>query len=103
SSDVCSSDLCRVSAQDLRTLIHLTRHLLVFCGFISLGSGKKSGQQCGTRRHRVDENVLARGMRAVADGSEAVEGWDAERGGEISIRATADGAFAQGVIQLLRE
>src|SRR5713226_6257476 len=47
--------------------------------------------------------MLARGMRAVADGAEAVEGGDAEGGGEISIRASTDGTFSQGEIHLLRE
>src|SRR5882762_4757864 len=47
--------------------------------------------------------MLARGMRAVAHGAEAIEGGDAERGCEISVRATAHGALAQGEIHLLRE
>src|ERR1700694_3840659 len=42
-------------------------------------------------------------MGAVADGAEAIEGGDAERGCEISVRATAHGALAQGEIHLLRE
>jgi len=42
-------------------------------------------------------------MRAVAHGAEAIEGGDAERGCEISVRATAHGALAQGEIHLLRE
>src|SRR5713226_2223312 len=47
--------------------------------------------------------MFVRGMRAVADSAEAVESWNAERGGEVSVRAATDGAFAQGKIHLFRE
>ncbi len=42
-------------------------------------------------------------MRTVAHCAEAVESWNAQRGGEISVRAATDGAFAQGKIHLFRE
>src|ERR1700704_2679822 len=42
-------------------------------------------------------------MRAIAHSAEAVQSGDAQRGGEISIRAAANGAFAQREIHLLRE
>src|SRR6266567_1872418 len=47
--------------------------------------------------------MLARGMSTVADSAEAIERGDAERGGVISVGATADGACAQGYIHLLRK
>lgn len=50
-------------------------------------------QKSGASGHGVDEDVLVRGMGAVADGSEAVECGDANRGGEIAIRAATGGAF----------
>src|SRR5439155_8418091 len=53
--------------------------------------------------HGVDEDVLARGMSAVADCAEAVQRGDAERGRKISVRASAGGAFAQRDIHLLGE
>src|SRR5713226_133499 len=77
--------------------------MLAIRGFTALGRGKKSGQQSGACGHGVDEDVLVRGMRAVADGAETVERRDAETGGEISVRATADGAFAQRDVHLLCE
>lgn len=64
---------------------------------------KKSRQQRGAGGHGADEDVLVQGMRAVAHGAEAVEGGNAKRGGEISVRAAADGAFAQREIHLLRD
>ena len=42
-----------------------------------------------------DDEVFMRGVGAVADGAEPVERRDAERGGEIAIRAAADGGFRE--------
>ena len=42
-------------------------------------------------------------MRPVADRTEAVEGWNAERGGEIPVRAAARAALAEIVAELARD
>ena len=70
---------------------------------LSLERRKERREEGGALGHCVDEDVFVGGVGAVADGAEAVEGGDAERGGEISVRAAADGAFAQGKIHLLRD
>jgi hypothetical protein len=51
--------------------------------------------------HGVDEDVLAQGVSTIARGAEAIERGDAERGSEISVGATAGGAFTQREIHLL--
>jgi len=48
----------------------------------------------------VYEDVLVRGMSAVAHGSEAVERGDAQCSGEISVGTSAYGAFSEGKIHL---
>src|SRR2546429_3817786 len=47
--------------------------------------------------------MLVRGMSAAAHGAEAVQRGDPESGREISVRASAGGAFAQRDIHLLGE
>src|SRR5260370_38531851 len=42
-------------------------------------------------------------MGGVGDGGEGGGGRDTKRGGEVSVGATADGAFTQGQIHLLRK
>ena len=56
--------------------------------------GEQRGQEGSAGGHRVYEDVLVRGMSAVADCAEAVERGDADRSGEISVGTAADGAFA---------
>ena len=62
--------------------------------------GKQRGQEGGAGGHRVDEDVLVRRMSAVADGSEAIERGDAQRGGEISVGTPTYRAFTKGKINL---
>ena len=50
--------------------------------------------------HGIDENVLVGGVGAVADGAEAIEGGNAECGGEVSVGTTADGGFPESEAQL---
>ena len=47
-------------------------------------------------RHGSGENVLVAGVGAVAYGAEAVQGGNAERGGEVSVGAAAGGGFTEG-------
>src|SRR5260370_16457725 len=84
-------------------LLLYSTSLFAVRSFVALGSGKKSGQECGAGGHGVDENVFVRGMSAVADGAEAVEGGDAGPSGELSVRATPAAAFPHRAITLLRE
>jgi hypothetical protein len=60
-----------------------------------LGGCKKGGEEGGTLRHRVDYDVLIGGVGAVAYGAEAVEGGDAEGGGEVAVGAAAGRGFAE--------
>jgi hypothetical protein len=60
-----------------------------------LGSGEKCGEKGGALRHCVDEDVFVNGMGAVADGAEAVERGNAERGGEVAIGAAPSSGFTQ--------
>ena len=70
---------------------------------VALERGKKRGKECGPDGYGVDEHVLARGMCSVADGSEAVQRGDAERGSKISVGTATGGAFAQRKIHFLGE
>ena len=47
--------------------------------------------------------MLAERMRAITDGAETVERWDADRGGEIAVRAAASGAFSERQTHLCSE
>src|SRR5271168_4326089 len=58
-------------------------------------SHEQGGQQSGAGGHCVDEDVLVLGMRAVADGAEAVQRRDTYCGREIAIRAAACRAFSE--------
>ncbi len=72
--------------------------LTVFSRRGSAGSQVLSQQQRGEQRgaggHSVDEDVLVLGMRAVADGAEAVERGDTDCGGEVAIGAATGCAFS---------
>src|ERR1700740_3852104 len=62
---------------------------------LNLGSGEKSGEKRRALRHCVDEDVFVNGVGTVADGAEAVERGNAERGSEIAIRAAPSSGFTQ--------
>src|SRR5262245_35367161 len=58
-----------------------------------LSHGAETRQNAGHKRcaprQFIDEDVLMESMRAVADGTEAVKRWDAERCGKVPVRSTA--------------
>jgi hypothetical protein len=56
---------------------------------------KQRGEEGGALRHGVDEDVFVGGVGAVAYGAEAVEGGDAEGGGEVAVGAAAGCGFAK--------
>src|SRR5258708_10857081 len=68
-------------------LLHSTS-LFAVRSLPALGSGKKSGQECGALGHGVDENVFVRGMSAVADGAEPAEVGVSELTVQLSFRTT---------------
>jgi hypothetical protein len=68
-----------------------------------LRRGKESGEECGADGHGLDKHVLVSGVRAVTDGAEAIERRDAQRRGEVPVRASTGRGFAQGEAQLLGE
>jgi hypothetical protein len=59
--------------------------------------------QRGPARQLRDQDVLVRGVRSVAHGAEAVQGWDSQTGGEIAIGASAHRGFAQLPSQFARD
>jgi len=67
------------------------------------GGRQQSGEKHGTDGHGADLDIFARRVCTIADRSQAIEGGDAERGGEISVGAAARGAFAESVARLSSE
>jgi hypothetical protein len=58
-------------------------------------SHEQRGEERGAGGHGVDEDVLVRGVGAMADGAEAVERGGADRSGEIAVRAPTGCAFSE--------
>ena len=70
---------------------------------LTLRSGEERGKERGALGHGLHEDVLANGMRAVADCAEAVERGNTKSGGEITVGTSARGGFAKGETQLSGE
>lgn len=54
-------------------------------------------------RHGFEQDMLVAGVRAFADGTEAVQGGDAESGGEIAVGCAASRGFAESKAHLFGE
>src|SRR3989442_15203112 len=63
-----------------------------------LYSLNQSRDECRAVRQRLDIDVLVQRMGAVADRAESVKCWDADRGREVAVRATASAALRQIVL-----
>ncbi len=57
--------------------------------------GDEGGEQCGAGDEVFDEDVLVGSVGTFAYGAHAVEGGDAEGGGEVAVGASAGGGFVE--------
>jgi len=68
-----------------------------------LRRGQERAKQGGTDGHGLGKYVLMSGVRAIADGAEAIKSRDTERRREVPVGASTDRSLAQGEAQLTGE
>src|ERR1700739_3246713 len=60
------------------------------------GSGEKGGEESGALGHGFVEHKLVRRVRAISDGSKAIQSRNAESAGEVAVRRATGRGFAKG-------